>query len=197
MDDKNGILKADSQEGILYHYQKRYRAAIRSSLSSLKLAEEIGDREELLSIYENLYKSYDSLDNTREAYRYLNLYSTERDSVFNREKTHEISELEIKYQTSEKEAQIAKQQLEIEKTTRQRNQYLAVGGLVALFALSTFIILNLRLRKNRQLTRQNQVIQEQKIRELEKEKKLLSMASMIDGQEAERMRIAKDGICKK
>ncbi|NND34135.1 MAG: sensor histidine kinase [Saprospiraceae bacterium] len=48
------------------------------------------------------------------------------------------------------------------------------------------------MKKNKELARQHRVIQEQKINNLEKEKKILSMASMIDGQESERIRIAKD-----
>jgi signal transduction histidine kinase len=52
--------------------------------------------------------------------------------------------------------------------------------------------LTLKLRENRKIANQKAIIQQQKITSLEKEKKILSMSSMIDGQESERIRIAKD-----
>ena len=52
--------------------------------------------------------------------------------------------------------------------------------------------MRLRIKTKQRLTQQATEIQQQRISQLEKEKKILNMAGMIEGQEAERIRIAKD-----
>jgi len=92
-----------------------------------------------------------------------------------------VFELQEKYQSAEKEKKIAENKSTIQARTNQRNIFLSLGlilGLLSLLGFSRF--------------RSKQKLDASKILYLEKEKKILSMNAMMEGQEAERMRIAKD-----
>ncbi len=104
----------------------------------------------------------------------------------------EVKELQVQYETEKKQAALEKQDLVISKQRSERKSILGMGGL--LFSFAGLLIWNLisRSKKNRKLSVQRDQLQEQKIIQLEKEKEIMSMASMIEGQEAERARIAKD-----
>ena len=58
--------------------------------------------------------------------------------------------------------------------------------------MAVFLLMRNKLRQSKILRQQENLIQTQQIEQLEKEKKILSMNAMIEGQEAERSRIAKD-----
>jgi len=100
--------------------------------------------------------------------------------------------LEVKFDTEKKERKILEQDLTIEKESRQKNQILY--GLVALgvLLLVSFVFFQKRLKYQKTISAQKQAIQEKEIVELQQKNKLLALNSMIEGQEAERLRIAKD-----
>ncbi len=114
------------------------------------------------------------------------------DSIYSLENRNLLVDLETKYETAKKEAEIQKQQSELDRKTYQRN--LLFGGLGLFVLLSGSFIWGLFSRSNRdkKIAIQAQNIQTQKIESLEQEKKLLSMSSLLEGQETERIRIAKD-----
>ena len=76
--------------------------------------------------------------------------------------------------------------------TQQRNIFIGSSLLLALLAGTIFGSFRLRLRQSRLLSEQAAAFQEQRIQELEKDQRLLALSAMIEGQEQERMRIAKD-----
>ncbi|MEO5564977.1 MAG: sensor histidine kinase [Chitinophagaceae bacterium] len=117
------------------------------------------------------------------------------DSMLNESIQKKTLSLEKKYETEKKELQISK--LEAEKkgqqlSIRQKStlNYFLVGSVAALLIV---VFLGYRnLRNRRQLASQQSEIQQQRIRELEKDKKLVAVDSMLKGQEEERSRLAKD-----
>ncbi|NND05564.1 MAG: sensor histidine kinase [Saprospiraceae bacterium] len=190
--DPNGMMKAQMQQGNIFYEEGKYDAAQASLEDSRRIADTLGDNEERLNLYELFHKNFAAQGRMDRAYQSALLYAAYRDSIFNLEKTNEVAALETKFQTAEKEKEIAEQAIELEKKTHQRNRLFATVLFIGLLGLSIFTVLMLRLRENRKLAKQNEIIQQQMIASLEKEKKIMSMASMIDGQESERIRIAKD-----
>jgi signal transduction histidine kinase len=98
------------------------------------------------------------------------------------------AELEKKYETEKKEAQIKK--LEAEKqvqqlSIRQKNalNYILIGSAVAL------LIISLLLYRNHT---SKQKLQQQRINELENEKQLTATEAVLKGEEQERTRLARD-----
>ena len=107
----------------------------------------------------------------------------------------EAGEIENKYQAAEKIKEITRLQKDKEiqsLTIKQKStlNYFLIGSLGALLIVGFLGYRNLRHRQ--QLARQQDELQQQRIRELEKDKQLVAVDSMLQGQEEERSRLAKD-----
>ncbi len=119
-------------------------------------------------------------------------YNAINDSILNESNQRNILELEQKFATEQKEKKIMQQSLELSLIEKEKIQLL-LGSLFAIGLLILVITTILQKQKTKKIiTEKNAIIQSQRIQDLEKEKKILSIASMIEGQESERIRIAKD-----
>ncbi len=127
-----------------------------------------------------------------ESMGYLVQYKELSDSIFNAEATRNLQQLQVQYETEKKEQALRINQLELNQKTQQRNILLGSSVLLGILAIAIFFGLRLRLRTNEKLATQGQQLQEQRILQLQQEQKLLAFNAMIEGQEQERLRIAKD-----
>ena len=130
--------------------------------------------------------------NYKDAYTYKTKETTLRDSVNSERMQRNIAELEVKFDTEKKERKILEQNLTIEKETREKNQilYLLIG--LGILLLLSFFFFQKRLKDQKTIATQKQALKDQEIKELQQKNKLLALNSMIEGQAAERLRIAKD-----
>jgi len=133
----------------------------------------------------NLYQTYAVLYFMQGKIKEGENFSFKYDSVINAGNWKDLNfyteELETKYNTEKKEAQIKLQQTELNQKTTLN--YFLIGGAGALFIIS---LLGYRNYKNRQK------LQQAKIDELEAEKKLTATEAVLKGEEQERTRLAKD-----
>ncbi len=192
VEDNNGIIKAIFQTGFISYSQGDFRQAIPSFLESERRAREKDDREELVNIYEHLHLTYEHLDQHDRAYEYLSRQTALKDSIFDQEKTAELDRLEMAYQVAEKDKEILAQELEIIKRTRQRNILIAAAMIIILFGLLVYFFLRKIIRNTREIARQKEMLQDQQIKQLVNEKKIITLDAMLLGQEEERKRIAAD-----
>ena len=119
-------------------------------------------------------------------------YAELTDSVFKVNNLGRIDELQVKYQTAEKEKLIQEQQLQLEREAR-KNQLLLLGGLCTLLlGGGIFLFLLQRHRYSRRIAEQRAELQTQRMNELEKNQKLRTLEAILEGQEVERKRIARD-----
>ena len=132
-------------------------------------------------INEQLHRLYQAEGDYQLSNQYLTSYYHIKDSLENNELRSKISELDVKYESSKKDNEIANQQLQINNSTSQRN--LAIFGGLAILGLAGFLFY--RNRKNQHLAKA-------KIDNLQKQQKLLALDYMVQGQEEERKRIAQD-----
>ncbi|QNJ98075.1 tetratricopeptide repeat-containing sensor histidine kinase [Constantimarinum furrinae] len=166
------------------------------AIQVLKKVEErvrsVNKPQSLSFLYIKLVESSLAANNYKEAFHYRTLESEVKDSIRSERMQRNIAELQVQFDTEKKEREIVEQKLIIEKESKQKNQIKI--GLVALGILLLFSVIFFRKRLNyqRTISQQTEAIQKQKITELQQKNKLLAMSSMIEGQEAERLRIAKD-----
>ena len=169
---KSGDLKSAD----LFFEKALEYAKIENSFSSFK------------GIYNNLSFLRIQQGRWEEALDYRILYEDYNDSIVNQEASNKIVELEETYQAERKQALI----LQLEKeaqiqalTLQSRNTWLiaAFSGIVVL-VLFGFLV----MRTNRQ----KQIIQTNKIRQLEYEKQLEASSGILKGQDEERSRLAQD-----
>jgi signal transduction histidine kinase len=146
---------------------------------------------ELLSIaYKNKHKVFYNKGSYRLALESYMLHDSVDSVLYNLEKDKLMGNLEAKYQNEKKQAQILtlerdnlKKDLALQIRTRQSNIYLFTG--IGIIALISFAFLYFRQR-----TLKDRIISQQRIRQLEEEKKLLAARALVEGQEEERKRIA-------
>jgi len=187
-DDPDGFTSALYTLGRAYVRLNEYDKAIQA----FKESEEIGLKHNLTEgiqyLYEAIAYPYYAIGDYKNAYLYYIRYMTIRDSVYNSEKSRQIIELETKYQSEVKENKILR--LTSEKRRRNNILYLLTGVIILLgFSINYYVRL---LRKNRIIADQNIEIREKKIAELEKERLYLAARSVMEGEEAERSRLASD-----
>ena len=133
--------------------------------------------------------------NIDKAYQYQKQWMQVSDSIKKEKVQRQMHETEVKYQNEKKEKEIlqlqksnALQSLSLQK--KSTFNYFLIGSVVALLLTGFLGFRNLRHRQ--QLARQQDELQQQRIRELEKDKQLVVVGSMLKGQEEERSRLAKD-----
>lgn len=123
---------------------------------------------------------------------YLAKFAGSADTISTLERQMAASTVSEKFETQLKEAEIDRQQLVIEK--QQQSQKLLWLGITSLaFGLVViYLLLRYRLRLQRSEAREAKLLREQELRKLKQEAELNNLRSMIEGQEAERRRVAKD-----
>lgn len=127
-----------------------------------------------------------------ESVRYLELQRSLKDSMFALENLRLSADYQALYETREKEKQVFEQQEVIAQQTSNRNKLVLGFSLFILLASGSFLFYRRQVKHQAELAAMNTAIQRQQIQELKQQQQILSMSAMIEGQEAERLRIAKD-----
>lgn len=175
-------------------------------LDNLELAEEyawtgnkIAQKLQSLSIrastYETLKKVASRKGNYKLAFEYSELQNVFADSATSDASQKSALYLEARYQNAKKENEIstltlsnANKELEVFK----RNKLLLIGGIVASALLLLMGLLYRNSRQKRSLAEKDAALQQEQVKFLERQQQVVSLQSMVNGQETERTRIAKD-----
>ncbi|MEE9361484.1 MAG: ATP-binding protein [Cellulophaga sp.] len=163
-----------------------------NSLKYLKEAE--SDREDKIFTLNRMYISYWKSEVLYKQKKYKIAFDENKRYEYLRDSLEEfkystiLTELEIKYQTAEKEKQIL---LEQQKSEKNRNLFIGAIGILFLVSLIA-ILLQKNTTKKQKLAEQQEEIQKQKIETLIKNQELLSIDAMILGQEKERQKVANE-----
>ncbi|MDW9382999.1 ATP-binding protein [Chryseobacterium sp. JV558] len=167
---------------------KRYNEAkttLEDVLAEKSLAIDLNNRK---TFYKQLSLLNEETGNTKEALLWEQKYSKLNDSLNTENVKLEINKLESKFNTAEKERKIAtlnaeKNQKDLE--VNKKNSYLWGMSLFLLLALSLLGFLFIIFRKNKK-------INEQKIEDIKQKEELSLTKAILDGEERERERIARD-----
>ncbi len=189
------ILKTGAEYDICLAYIKnasidlklqRLTAAKDAIDSGMEYAQQSGS----FQLYKNLYalrKEYYALSGDyKNAYLSAQLFQQYNDSVFSEKRNNTLNELETKYQTAKKETQIAQQQVKI----KQARTRFIITIILLLVALVVAVLVYFFFR-------QRQILLQNKIVTIEQQKRLELTQAIMDGEEQERTRLAKelhDGI---
>jgi len=167
---------------------KRYEEAknvLEDILAEKSLALDLNNRK---TIYKQLSALNGEMGNDREALVWEQRYSKLNDSLSSENVRLEINKIEAKFNAAEKERKIAtlnaeKNQKDLEMN--KKNSYLWGLSLILLLALSLLIFLFILFRKNKKIS-------EQKINDIKQKEELSLTKAILDGEERERERIARD-----
>lgn len=152
----------------------KFHEAERAGLESLQLSRETGSTDIEYRILRILSQVRAKYGDYSRAYDYLERSYLLKDTVRDQSNRQNINYMEYTFQTEKKEQQIAS--LEQEKGLYRLLGF--AGGIIVLLLIA-FLIVRQRLT-NQRLTR------------LENEKQLVAMQAVLDGETAERIRLARD-----
>jgi len=182
-------LMAQLAMGEAYMLQRKYQQAINMLAPALQDATDHHIAHAMVAHGHNLIA--DAFDATGQYYKSsLNrkLYTTMRDSLIKVEKLQIGYDLEMKYRIADKNKEIAEKQLAITRNeNRIRTKNMLIGGFsIGLIGISLLTFLFYRN------SRQKQILQLEKFRNLRQEMRINNLQAMIAGEEKERSRIARD-----
>ena len=145
--------------------------------------------------YNELSKVYNALKDYDKAYFYSNKYSVINDSLNDTKFKSEIVELEAKYKKAENEKKITLLQSQNEKAALLVNNNRLNSILFAVLSILLFLIVLFLwiLNKNqKKLSFQKEINHQQELSALENQQKLSVSNALVEGEEVERRRIARD-----
>jgi two-component system, NarL family, sensor kinase len=189
------IAAANQNLGYSYFMNGNDEQAVYYYKIAIEKSKKVGMQQIEQHALKNLSELEEKRKNYPAAFFYLRDYVAVNDSVMGKTHLENIQALEAKYQSEIKDSRIL--QLDDEKkiqslTIKQKStlNYILIGSLATLILVSFLGYRNFRHRH--QLAKQQELLQQQRIRELEKDKQLVAVDAMLQGQEEERSRLAKD-----
>ena len=195
--DKDQYMIASSLKiiGICFAKMEDYTSARNYFVPALQSAKKENFQIEKTEILQELVIVEKNTNHPAQAFIYLEELNMLKDSSTISASKKAIAEIENKYQAAEKEKTIV--QLENDKqiqnlSIKQKStlNYFLFASLAALFVIGILGYLNFH---NRHLLSKKEVeLQQKQISELEKDRQLIAVDSLLKGQEDERSRLAKD-----
>jgi len=182
------VIFANIMMGEAYVLQKEYDKAIAVTLPALAEAEKLEIITTTDNAHKNLADAYEALGQYQKAAEQRKLYSDVRDSITKAEKLEVIYDLEMKYQITEKNKEIAQKELAIaQNESRLKTKNIWIVGITASLVLLT--LLSLLVYRN---NIHKQKIQQEKIFTMQQEGEINRLKGVISGEEKERSRIARE-----
>lgn len=147
LDDKYGIADNYAYLGDLFLAMKSYNEAILNYNKSLDISLKLGFNNLLRHNYKMISECYEKSNNPIKAFESYKKHIYYKDSILNKETNSKIAELEVKYETKEKEKQLLEKGIEVENS---RNKLIAVYVLTLFIGLIGFLIYRQQKLKNKQ-----------------------------------------------
>ena len=179
IDNESGIAESLKNIGGIYVKLEEFDNSIIYLEESLKLAKEI----EAKDLIQNIYLAFSELFSVQEDYQkaleYFTLYTVVKDSIFTKESSERIAEMQTKYETEKKEQEnemLKKdneiQRLEINKQQELRNLLIVISILVLFLAFIIYILYRSKQKVNITLNQKNTQIEQANKELSEKNKEL-------------------------
>ncbi|MEO8087965.1 MAG: tetratricopeptide repeat protein [Bacteroidota bacterium] len=146
IEDKNTEAINLANIGLVYLNMKKYQESETYLLKGLQLSKSIDDLEGVMEVNQSLSRLYSETNKYRMAWEHYQLAVAAKDSIFNADKTEEITRKEMNFEQEKKDA-IAKveqekkdalSEQELEKQKLLRNSIAAGAGIIALSSLLSF-----------------------------------------------------------
>lgn len=154
-------------KGIAFYNKREFEKAKLYLTKASKFIDR-NDRINYKEVYDALSKTFKSLNQFEEALVYREIFQSIEQEVYKNQNDEKINELQIKFDTKEKEIQLKNLTIASQKDKEiiiqkenQRNLLLAIVAFLLLLALITYFFYNKIKIKNQKLKNQNKVIEEQ------------------------------------
>ena len=178
--------------GGYYFKIEKFDLALENYNKALDLAPQIGDKEQTLNIYKALSDTYKIDKQFEKAIRFQEKYHGLKDSIFNIDKNKAFNEIQTKYEVEKKNLKInllSREKL-LESNKKRFAIYIAVAILLPVLFLMFFYRNSVKLQKIINV-KENQLFAQEKT-QLKQEQELKRILGVVEGQDEERNRLAKE-----
>jgi signal transduction histidine kinase len=183
--DMNGIATTMVNIGLVYAHQKKTAAAERYILAGLDTAIKINASEIISNCYEELATLSALKGNYKQAVDYRKKLGILKDSLFNADMATQLAEMQTKYETEKKDLELSKKDLQLKNAglalDKTRIQIFVLAFVLVAVVVFGYLFYNRYKLKQRQKL-DAEIIHQQALR----------TKAIIEAEERERVRIAKD-----
>ncbi len=175
--------------------QKRYPEAEKILIDLVNLKETTSLTQNRLKTFDALANLYHTTGNMAKAYAWLKKSKSLGDSLSESKLKTDISNLEIKYKTAEKERKIVSLNAANENANNKIKQNLLLNwllGLISLFLLVIIILGWFFYRNSKKLAVQKELYHQQQLRDIERQRQIDVVQVMLETKEDEQNRVARD-----
>jgi signal transduction histidine kinase len=170
----------------VYFYQKKYKDCDVLSRKAWEMDTlNLGIGHNLIN---RLALANAALENLDDAVYFSDKAMEMLDMRYKEQNLMRITELEVKYETEKKELRIAA----LEKDKKLYRWFGVAGGIILLLAFGVLFFRHRLNVQKRKLLEQQHELSEQKVKQLEQEKQLIATQAVLEGETAERSRLARD-----
>ena len=192
LNDLKGVMSTKSSLGNIYTKQGAYTKALNVLNEALEISIQLQTKENTKIIYLNLSELYNAKKEFDKAYLYHVKFSQIKDSIWSDESSKIITEMETKYETEKKDAEISllnkENALEKETIKRQQIQLYGTGfGILLLIGLSITIFrsYNQKKKANEIITQQNEELNQYNEEILAQRDEIETQKNLIEGKHNE------------
>jgi len=183
--DKKAIASSMLKIGEAHMHLKNYEKAYYFLNNAKVIAVEIDVNEEIVQSYLDLSKLFSIIGEKDSTFKYLNLFTTAKDSVYNARLNQQIIDTQTKYdvERKDKDLLLLKSRTELNETQLKQKKteiWLLTFVIISITGAAIFVIFR-RRQKQKQLIDAATIYHNEKM-----------MAAVIDGQEEERRKIARE-----
>ncbi|MEO7044630.1 MAG: sensor histidine kinase, partial [Ferruginibacter sp.] len=190
-----GIAQANLFKSLFYINEKKYKEAKIFAQKGIEIAKGKHINNALRDGYRNLSLAEFGLGDMNSFHSYETLSDSVEDVILSDKIIKNTQELDAKYSLGKKQVEIdnlAKEKIiqQLELAQKKQTIFWLGGLLLLLFGIGIFYYRFSQQKKK--LLQSEKILQQQKITELENEKLLTATQAIVQGQEEERTRLAKD-----
>ncbi|WP_160715104.1 tetratricopeptide repeat-containing sensor histidine kinase [Chitinophaga solisilvae] len=187
--------RLELQQFYAYYNQKNFAKAKEVMLRLMQQPEMMARANNRIQLYYGLAETYRALGQMTPAYQWLMSFSQLSDSLSASRSRNEISALEAKYRNAESRKRISVLEAASESSSLSARNTLLTLWLLAAVSIALVIASAFTLfyyRNNKKLSEQKEINYQQQLREMEQQQQLGISRAMLEGEERERRRVARD-----
>lgn len=183
--------------GGYFRKEKNYEKALTYYQLALQQSDKNVNSDQLINLYKTISETYLLKEDFKNALVFKNKQYELSDSVFTEKKNRDFNEIQTKYDVDKKNLKI--QLLTKEKIIEEdRRKLIFIVGLLIISALLlTLLFFKNRIKTQKIILEKENEIHKKEVIRLEQEKELKRIVGLVEGQDQERNRVAKeihDGI---
>lgn len=186
--DTYGMADYHNQLGRIYSELSQTEKAIDHTLKALNMAKILDLKEQIRDAALLLSELYEVEKDYPKAFVYQSQYIVYKDSIENTEATKQLANLRTDFEVSQKEKEIAL----LEKRQLSNRIYIIVTVFLLLFAVLLLLYFRQRFKNTRLMAHNERNRHDEKIKKLLNTQETKALESMVQGQENERKRIARE-----